>query len=98
MRMMNKEIMMVRGGILFAYLQFLFYIDFIIAFIISSSIIFVFLSIMNHFIPLYLYVFFAHAGEMASVYDQIDVKDEPLFPSLECDQVGSVLYDPYVYY
>ena len=98
MRMMNKEIMMVRGGILFAYLQFLFYIDFIIAFIISSSIIFVFLSIMNHFIQLYLCVFFAHAGEMASVYDEIDVKDEPLFPSLECDQVGSVLYDPYVYY
>ena len=24
--------------------------------------------------------------EMASVYDEIDVKDEPLFPSLECDQ------------
>ena len=72
--------------------------DFVIAFIISSSIIFVFLSIMNRFIQLYLCVFFAHAGEMASVYDQIDVKDEPLFPAVECDQVGSVLYDPYVYY
>ena len=23
--------------------------------------------------------------EMASVYDEIDVKDSPLFPSLECD-------------
>ena len=46
---------------------------------------------MDHFIQLYLCVFFAHAEEMASVYDEIDIKDEPLFPSLESDQVSSVL-------
>ena len=47
---------------------------------------------MDHFIQLYLCVFFAHAEEIASVYDEIDVKDEPLFPSLECDQVCSVFF------
>ena len=52
---------------------------------------------MDHFIQLYLCVFFAHAGEMASVSDEIDVKDEPPFPSLECDQVCSVPYDSYLY-
>ena len=36
--------------------------------------------------------FFAHAEEMASVHDGIYVKDEPLFPSLECDQVCSVFF------
>ena len=51
---------------------------------------------MDHFIQLYLFVFFGHAEEMASVYDEIDVKDEPLFPSLECDQV--CFYDFYVAY
>ena len=45
---------------------------------------------MDDFIQLYLSVYFALAEEMASVYDEIDVKDEPLFPSLECDQVCSV--------
>ena len=35
---------------------------------------------------------------MASVYDEIDVKDEPLFLSLEYDQVCSVFYNPNVYY
>ena len=47
---------------------------------------------MDHFILLYLCVFFVHAEEMTSVYDEIDVKDEPLLPSLECDQVCSVLF------
>ena len=56
--------------------------------------IFSFLSNMDHFIHLYLCVFFAHAEEMASVYDEIDVKDEPLFPSLECDQVCSLIVSP----
>ena len=32
----------------------------------------------------------ALAEEMAPVCDEIDVKDEPLFPSLECKQVCSV--------
>ena len=53
---------------------------------------FSFLSNMDHFIQLYLSVYFALAEEMASVYDEIDVKDEPLFPSLECDQVCSVFF------
>ena len=48
-----------------------------------------FLSNMDHF--MYLCVFFARPEEMASVYDEIDIKDEPLFPSLESDQVSSVL-------
>ena len=47
---------------------------------------------MDYFIQQYLYVFFAHAEEMASVYDEIDVKDEPLFPLLECDQVCFVFF------
>ena len=41
---------------------------------------------------LYLSLFFGHAEEMASVYDEIDIKEEPLFPSLECDQVCSVYF------
>ena len=53
---------------------------------------------MDHFIQLYLGVLFAHAGEMESVDDEIDVKDQPLFPSSECDQVCSTHYDPHVYY
>ena len=53
---------------------------------------FKFLSILAHFIPLYLCVFFAHTEEMAFVCDEIDIKDEPLFPSSECDQVCSVFF------
>ena len=68
------------------------YIDFIVAFIICFKTIFSFLSNMDPFIQLYLSVFFARAEKMASVYDEIDVKDEPLFPSLECDQVCSVFF------
>ena len=49
-----------------------------------------FLSNMDHF--MYLCVFFARTEEMASVYDEIDIKDEPLFPSMECDQVCSVYF------
>ena len=45
---------------------------------------------MEHFIQLNLCFFCVHAEEMASVHDVIYVKDEPLFPSLECDQVCSV--------
>ena len=26
--------------------------------------------------------------EMASFYDEIDVKDDPIFPLLECDQIN----------
>ena len=47
---------------------------------------------MDHFIQLFSCVFFAHAEEMASVFDEIDVKDEPLFPSLEYDQVCFVFF------
>ena len=54
--------------------------------------IFSFPSNMDHLIQLYLCVFFAYAEEMASVYEEIDIKDEPLFPSLECDQVCSVFF------
>ena len=91
--MMTKEIMMVRCGLLFVYLQFYCYIDFIVAFIICFMTIFSFLSNMYYFIQLYLCVFFApHSEEMASVYDEIDVKEEPLFPSLESDQVCSMLF------
>ena len=68
------------------------YIYIIVAFIIWFTIIFSFLSNMHNFIEPYLCVFFAHTEEMASVYDEIDVKDEPLSPSLECDQVCSVFF------
>ena len=37
-------------------------------------------------------VFFAHAGEMASVCDVIEVEEEPFFPSSDCDQVCSVFF------
>ena len=59
--------------------------------------IFLFLSNMDHFIQLYLCVFFAHAEEMASVYDEIDIKDESLFPSLESDQVCSMLVMTFIF-
>ena len=49
---------------------------------------FPFLSNMHHFIQLYLCDFFAHTEEMASFYDEIDVKDDPIFPLLECDQIN----------
>ena len=48
---------------------------------------------MDKFIQLYLYVLFNHAEEIASgLKVEIDVKDEPLLPSLECDQVCSVFF------
>ena len=48
---------------------------------------------MDYSIQLYLCLcFFDHAEGMASVYDEVDVKDESLFPSLECDQVCSVFF------
>ena len=71
---------------------FLCCIDFIVAIIIYFITIFSFLSNMDHFIQLYLFVFFGHAEEMASVYVEIDVKDESLFPSLEYDQVCSEFF------
>ena len=91
MQMMTKQILMVIGRLVFVYL-FQCYIDFIVSFMICFMTIFSFLSNMDHFIQLYLCVFFAHTEEMASVYDEIDVKDEPLFPSLECEQVCYVFF------
>ena len=90
--MMTKQFMMVRGGLLFVNLQISYYIDSIVAFIICLMTLFSFLSNLDHFIQLYLCVSFAHAEEMASVYVEINVKDEPLLPSLECDLVGSEFF------
>ena len=76
-----------------------FYIDFIVTLITCFITIFSFLSKMDHSIQMYLCVLFGHAEEMASVYDEIDVKDEPLFPSLECDKVCFYnLYVAYIYF
>ena len=47
---------------------------------------------MDHFIQLSLGFFFVHAEDMASVHDEIDVKEEPSIPSLERDQVCSVFF------
>ena len=44
---------------------------------------------MDHFIHLYLCVFFYYAEELAS---KIDVNDEPRFSSLEFDQVCFVFF------
>ena len=44
------------------------------------------------------YVFLYNAEEMSFVYDEIDEKDEPLFPSWECDQVCSVFFMTHVYH
>ena len=65
--------------------------DFVVSFIICFTTIFKFLSILD---PLFSCncVFFAHTEEMKSVHDEIDVKDEPLSSSLECDQVCSVFF------
>ena len=67
-------------------------IDFIVALIIVFITLLSFLSNMDQFIQLYLCVFFAHAGEMASVYDVIDVEEEPFFHLLDFDQVCSVFF------
>ena len=69
-----------------------FYIDFIVTLITCFITIFSFLSKMDHSIQMYLCVLFGHAEEMASVYEEIDIKNEPLFPSLECNQVCSVFF------
>ena len=92
LRLKTKQVMMVWGGLLFVHLQFWYFVDFIVAFIICFMTIFSFLSNIHHFIQPYLCVFFAQTEGIASVYDETYVKDEHPFPSSECDQVGSVLF------
>ena len=53
--------------------------------------IFLFLSVIDHLIELYL-VFFFHTGDMVSVCNEIYVKEELSCSSLETNQVCSVFF------
>ena len=82
----TRRIIICLSTIFILYIFYCCFYDLFLEYIFISK------SNMVNFIQLYLYVFFGHAEEMATVYNEIDVKDEPLFPPLECDQVCSVIF------